>query len=86
MHKPSKTLIEADLLFNMPALEQVYLFSIISCGPRLTHSLQYSRSWFSGRIPFIGNIDPYTTAHKRMMWRLGVDKECVARIPFSASL
>lgn len=61
LHKPSKTLIEADLLFNMPALEQ------------------YSRSWFSGRIPFIGNIDPYTAAHKRMMWRLGVDKEAMKR-------
>ena len=38
VHKPSKTLIEADLLFNMPALEQVCYLSLPADPRSLTPS------------------------------------------------
>ncbi|RPD56934.1 hypothetical protein L226DRAFT_491143 [Lentinus tigrinus ALCF2SS1-7] len=60
-HPASKTMIEADLLFNLPATEQ------------------YSRTRSSGKVPFFGNLNPYTWAHKKFAWSLGVDTEAMKR-------
>ncbi|KAH9948003.1 hypothetical protein B0H21DRAFT_821354 [Amylocystis lapponica] len=60
-HPASKTVIEADLLFNLPAIEQ------------------YSKTGSSGRIPIIGNLNPYMWVHKRFAWSLGEDKEAMKR-------
>ncbi|KAH8110274.1 hypothetical protein DFH11DRAFT_796980 [Phellopilus nigrolimitatus] len=60
-HIASRTLIEADLLFNLPPLEQ------------------YSKSKSSGRIPIIGNLGPFSWAHKQFVWSAGRDKEAMKR-------
>jgi len=57
-HKASKTLIEADLLFNMPPKEQ---YSKTNESP-------------TGWIPFVGNMTPFTWAHKFMIDRVIWDK------------
>ena len=58
LHTASKTLIEADLLFNLPATEQFSNSSITTLVPLLYFG---GSSWL----------------HKRAMWRLGINKECV---------
>jgi len=58
LHTASKTLIEADLLFNLPATEQFSKSSITTLAPLLYFG---GTSWL----------------HKRAMWRLGINKECV---------
>jgi len=61
LHKPSKTVIEADLLFNLPGTEQ------------------YSRSKTSPKVPLLGGIDPFGTAHKHLVYALGKDKKAMIR-------
>ncbi|KAL7283994.1 hypothetical protein ACG7TL_001267 [Trametes sanguinea] len=60
-HPKSRTMIEADLLFNLPAREQ------------------YSKTGSPGYFPIFGNLNPYSWAHKRFAWSLGVDKEAMKR-------
>ena len=74
----SKSLIEADLLLNLPPTEQV-------CGAmvymlQLIHiRLQYSKSSSSGRIPVVGDmLQPGHTLHRKFAWSLGTDKESVS--------
>ncbi|TFY81170.1 hypothetical protein EWM64_g2841 [Hericium alpestre] len=59
-HKDSKSLIEADLLFNLPPTEQ------------------YSKSWFSGGLPFV-KLTPYSWAQQSMMKNLSVNDEAMKR-------
>lgn len=47
LHKPTKTLIQADLLFNLPANEQVRLFSPLPSGSRLTQPARFSTTMAS---------------------------------------
>ncbi|KDQ60122.1 hypothetical protein JAAARDRAFT_32495 [Jaapia argillacea MUCL 33604] len=68
-HPASKSMIEADLLLNLPAKEQ------------------YSKTGSSGAIPIIDSfspfswaqMNPYSWAHKKFAWSLGVDKEAMKR-------
>jgi len=60
-HPESKTMMQADLLFNLPPTEQ------------------YSKSKLSGKVPIIGKLTPYSWAHKRFLWSMGVDKEAMKR-------
>lgn len=61
-HKDSKSLIEADLLFNMPPNEQY------SKSRRATFSILTSRV-----------LNPWSYAHKRLVWSGGSDKEAMKK-------
>ncbi|KAG8985675.1 hypothetical protein FRB94_001934 [Tulasnella sp. JGI-2019a] len=55
LHVPSKTLIEADLLFNFPPLEQY------------SKSKESGRTW----VPLIGSLNPWKGIHKTFLNKLG---------------
>ncbi|ESK96306.1 hypothetical protein Moror_7092 [Moniliophthora roreri MCA 2997] len=60
-HPSTKTMIQADLLFNLPPTEQ------------------YSKSKSSGKVPFFGNLTPYSWLHQKFAWSMGEDKEAMKR-------
>ncbi|KAF7323744.1 hypothetical protein MKEN_00595400 [Mycena kentingensis (nom. inval.)] len=72
-HHPSKTLIQADLLFNLPCTEQLI--------KRKKSSPQYSKTASSGRIPLpvLGNISPTSGMHGFVMGLFAKDKVAMAR-------
>jgi hypothetical protein len=75
-HPESKTLIEADLLFNFPCNEQVRASPSYVLPHEPSLRLQYSKAKSgSGNIPFGMNVNPWSWLHSRMVWSLGVDKE-----------
>nr|AXF50747.1 PGM-like protein [Inonotus obliquus] len=81
-HVASRTLIEADLLFNLPATEQVryYRDFILRCRIKLTAVQKHSKATSSGKVPLIGNLlTPYSWAHKKFVWTAGRDKEAMKR-------
>ena len=75
LHVESKALIEADLLFNLPAKEQVIL--VFSLSVNTIICCQYSKSSSTPNFPFINGLSPTSWFHPRMIWGLGVDKQCV---------
>ena len=38
---------------------------------------QYSMTGSSGKFPVFGQLNPYTWAHKKFAWAMGMDKEYV---------
>ncbi|KAF7291852.1 hypothetical protein MIND_01210400 [Mycena indigotica] len=62
-HVASRTLIVADLLFNLPGTEQY------SKAPRPSKS----------HVPLVGKIEPFGSLHKRFVWSQGKDKKAMAR-------
>ncbi|THH05012.1 hypothetical protein EW145_g5114 [Phellinidium pouzarii] len=60
-HVASRTLIEADLLFNLPPREQ------------------YSKSKSSPNFPPLSGLNPFSWAHKQLVWSSGKDKEASKR-------
>lgn len=71
LHVPSKTLIQADLLFNLPAKEQ--------------YSAPGAPSPTSGLLGWFGlgdKMNPWGSIHQGVTWNMfGKDKPCVARQP-----
>ena len=67
-HIESKSLIVADLLFNLPANEQY---------SKSTTSTSWPISMVSGVFGMFGfgNLSPYSWGHKRFVWSAGKDKE-----------
>ncbi|KAG8863503.1 hypothetical protein FRB96_008243 [Tulasnella sp. 330] len=55
LHAPSRTLIEADLLFNLPATEQY------------SKSKDSAKTW----VPFVGSLSPWKGPHKFILKQLG---------------
>jgi len=55
LHIASKTLIEADLLFNLPAREQY------------SKSKESATTW----VPFVGSLSPWKRIHRTMLKSLG---------------
>ncbi|THH28679.1 hypothetical protein EUX98_g5508 [Antrodiella citrinella] len=65
-HPESKSLIQADLLLNLPPTEQA--------------SSIYSKTGSSGRVPILNSIvTPTSWLQKRMSWALGDDKAAMKR-------
>ncbi|KAJ7201703.1 hypothetical protein GGX14DRAFT_159998 [Mycena pura] len=62
-HVASKTLIVADLLFNLPGTEQY----------------SKSKKATDARVPILGKIDPFGNIHKRLVWGQGKDKAAMTR-------
>jgi len=63
-HSPSKTLIVADLIFNLPATEQ-YSESWIGSGLPL--------------VSRFARLNPYTTIHRKLAKVLGIDATAMSR-------
>jgi len=73
-HKDSKSLIEADLLLNLPPKEQVGYLP--SCQPSIRDLLeQYSKSNKTTFSLLTGTVNPWSYAHKRLAWSAGSDRE-----------
>ncbi|KAG6829747.1 hypothetical protein H0H92_003623 [Tricholoma furcatifolium] len=66
LHVESKTLMEADLLFNLPAKEQY------SKSPSSSY---ISSLWAIPGIPFVRGLSPSSWFHPRVVWSMGEDKE-----------
>ncbi|KAF5390044.1 hypothetical protein D9757_003895 [Collybiopsis confluens] len=60
-HPASKSMIQADLLFNLPPIEQ------------------YSKSKSSGRVPFVGNLGPFSWFHSSLTSSMSEDTEAMKR-------
>jgi len=76
LHSPSKTLIVADLIFNLPATEQVMQCSDILGPKNLLLSIQYSESWIGSGLPLLSRfarLNPYTAIHRRLGKVLSMD-------------
>ena len=82
-HKASKTLIQADLLFNLPAAEQVSLSSFTPKDDRSFQSFphQFSKSasgkpssWVPGMGLLSTAFHPSAWLHKQFVWAAGADK------------
>jgi len=64
LHGPSKTLIQADLLFNLPPKEQY----------------SKSQSWSTIPIfSSIIKLNPWSSTHAKLVWKLGTDKEAMKK-------
>lgn len=63
LHIPSKTLIEADLLFNLPATEQY------------SKTVKSGRIPILGT----GGFYPGSWIHSKLIWNMGLDKEAMRR-------
>jgi len=61
LHKDSKSLLEADLLFNLPPKEQ------------------YSKSEKTTFSFLTKAFNPWSYAHKRVVWSAGTDRETTKR-------
>ncbi|KAJ3558084.1 hypothetical protein NM688_g1123 [Phlebia brevispora] len=66
LHVPSRTLIVADLIFNLPAVEQ---YSKTSASP----SVRPPISWL------LPKFEPYATSFQKFLWNQGKDKEAMRR-------
>lgn len=88
-HTPSKSLVQADLLMNLPPKEQVSLMLFAPwCLPAnfgrpihlcLAPCQQYSKSKSSSQLPILsGLLNPWGTTQKRALWSLGLDKAYVS--------
>ena len=74
LHKASKSLIEADLLMNLPPTEQASHLAFNS-NLFLTISYQYSKSDIS-TSKFQFDVGPSSSwLYPRAIWALGRDKE-----------
>jgi hypothetical protein len=76
-HLESKVMIQADLLFNLPATEQVTYFNDTNHSG-LIHFYKYSKSKSSPKLPLLGGFDASSWLHPRVLWSMGVDKEYVS--------
>ena len=83
-HKDSKSLIEADLLFNLPPKEQVR-FPLEFYQRLLFRSRrkQYSKSTRATFSILTQAFNPWSYAHKRLVWSGGSDKESEISFRFS---
>jgi hypothetical protein len=63
LHRESKSLVVADLLFNLPGREQYSK----SGGVGVVGGLMDKTG--------MGKLDPWGWAHKRFVWSAGKDKE-----------
>lgn len=74
-HPQSKTLIQADLLFNFPCHEQVCVPShmIMVSVPNLD-PIQYSKS----KMPLLGNLKPSLWFQQRMVGNLSINTAYVS--------
>ena len=72
LHKDSKSLIEADLLMNLPANEQV---SEEVPGATVTDLWQYSKSSAWKSVLGFSGPGPFSWAHQKFTAGLSVDKE-----------
>jgi hypothetical protein len=73
LHNDSKSLIEADLLFNMPPNEQVR--SPLVSPPVFTQPRQYSKSKRATFSLLTNALNPSSYAHRKLVWSGGSDKE-----------
>ena len=78
--------IQADLLFNLPANEQVCTRADHGIILRETNADKFSKSGKSPKFPIIQTLDPYGQLHKRLVWGLGKDNEFAHFILLHASL